>query len=152
MLYACSSSLLGSRLTLIWGEICKPRAHRKICKLLLSFRYRATYFIRFVKREECSLDLSKFIQRVKNMTVSKGISHPVYYGDQGTHLSGGSKAPELLFRQTQKINFYVDGMTGHREDNMPCACPYYSLVQTFPKAFHSDLLWREQLLFCGYTL
>ena len=72
--------------------------------------------------------LSKFGKISFQEYVTEGISHPVFYGD----------LVYKLRRVRYDANFVSSGSKIHREDDRSCAWPFYSLVQIFPKALHSD--------------
>ena len=86
--------------------------------------------------------LSKFCDISFQEYMSKGISHPVFYGDlvyqirrvkdKPYFISSGSKI--VLKTPSTTTVWPID----HRMDYRSCAWSFYSLVQTFPGALHSD--------------
>ena len=80
--------------------------------------------------------LSKFGEISFQEDVTEGISHPVFYGDLVYKLRR-VKCKANFVSSTNA--FDVVSMTSdHREDYRSCAWPFYSLVQIFHKALHSD--------------
>ena len=85
--------------------------------------------------------LSKFGEISFQEYVTEGISHPVFYGDlvyklrrvrcEANFVSSGSKIVKRIRRRKYDT-------IGHREDDRSCVWPFYSIVQIFPKALHSD--------------
>ena len=111
----------------------------KISKLLQNCSHRVINITIFEKTfgkffRSYSELLSKFGDISFKEYLSKGISHPVFYGDLVYKLRRVKDTP----------NFFSSGSTttvwpsDHREDYRSCAWPFYSLVRTFPKALHSD--------------
>ena len=84
--------------------------------------------------------LSKFGDISFKEYVSKGISHPVFYGDLVYKLRRVKDTPNFISSDSEIVKrlrrqiWPID----RREDYRSCAWPFYSLVQTFPGALHSD--------------
>ena len=84
--------------------------------------------------------LSKFGDVSFKEYLSKGISHPVFYGDLVYKLRRVKHTEFQLvgFKNSQTPSTTTVWPSDHREDYRSCAWPFYSLVRTFPKALHSD--------------
>ena len=115
----------------------------KIFKLLPNYWHCATDITSFEKHLESSSGhtLSSHFGEISFQEyVSEGIFHPVFYGDlvyklrrvkceANFVLSSSKIVKRLQRRKYDQVN---------REDDRPCAWPFYSLVQIFPKALHYD--------------
>ena len=114
----------------------------KISKLLQNCCHRVIDITSFKKHLASSLDHTpKFGDISFQEYVSKGIFHPVFYGDLVYKLRRVKDTPNFISLGS-KIVKRPSTMTvwpiDHREDYRSCAWPFYSPVQSFPKALHSD--------------
>ena len=115
----------------------------KISKLLQNCWHRGIDITSFEKHLESffrsySELLSTFGDISFQEYLSKGISHPVFYGDLVYKLRRAKDTPNFISSGSKIVKRLRRRQYDPVIIERSCAWPFYSLVRTFPKALYSD--------------